>query len=600
MTLNIIRTKYCGEVEFCDLKSQIIICGWVHFIRDFGKIIFFTVRDCTGFVQVTADSLNFTNLDFYNISLVRREFVIQVYGFVFLKKDLKKDENIIKNDLIEISASKIIVINDCIPLPFYPDDFHNLSEEIRLKYRYLDLRRKNMQFNLKKRNDVIKLMRFFLYKNNFIEIETPILTKSTPEGARDYVVPSRINVGSFFALPQSPQIFKQLLIIGGVDKYYQVAKCFRDEDLRSDRQPEFTQLDLEMAFVDEFYIISLIEKLIYEIFFNLLNVSVSLPFFKLSYKKSLYYFKSDKPDYRNFFEFKDITNYIYVNYKSNFNDICKNIKYKIFSFVLHNKNYDLSKINLNYYFKFFSENNIKNYVCINIFEKNNENFKLKIFNNSKLSYEIINEIVLHLKSFSGDIVFIIFDEFDLINETLFLFLQMLSLDLIKFNNIWYFSWIIDFPLFTWNFLFNNWISTHHPFSCPKDNYNNFFINNFPGDVLSKSYDLIINGLELGGGSIRINNYQLQEDIFKILGMSVVDINNDFGFLINSLKSGAPIFGGIALGLDRLLMILTKSKSIRDVIAFPKTQSSNCMLTLAPSILNFDQLDILGINIILKY
>ncbi|QQG46779.1 MAG: aspartate--tRNA ligase [Candidatus Azosocius agrarius] len=596
--MNVMRTKYCGEVSVNDIESNVIISGWVHFIRNFGGVIFFYIRDNTGFVQVVIDSSKFDIKEYYNMSFIKKEFVVQVFGNVCCKKTIK---NNIKEEQIEILATKIIIINDCCFLPFYPDDYYNISEEIRLKYRYLDLRRRDMQFKLKKRSEAIKYMRYFLYENNFIEIETPILTKSTPEGARDYVVPSRINIGSFFALPQSPQIFKQLLVIGGIDRYYQVAKCFRDEDLRSDRQPEFTQLDLELSFIDEFYIMSLIEKLIFRLFKNLLNNIISIPFFKLSYKQALFYFKSDKPDYRNMIKYNDVSYFLYVNHKCIFNKICKNVKWRILSLVI-NSSLIINKVKINSYMNFFNENNIKHFVCIHVLEKRNEdNLKIKlIINNSFLSELIIYDIVSKLNVNIGNIVFLIFDYNDVINECLSLFLQMIVIDYELFNNKWYFSWVVDFPLFTWNFDSNKWMSTHHPFTSPKNYYGNEFIDDFPGDILSRSYDLIMNGLELGGGSIRINNHIMQNNVFKLLGMSSDEIEKEFGFLINALKSGAPIFGGIALGLDRLLMILTNSKSIRDVIAFPKTQSANCMLTLSPSILNVDQLDILGINIVIKY
>lgn len=595
MSIDVMRTRYCGEISEVDIKKSVVICGWVHFIRNFGGVIFFYIRDNTGFIQVVVDSSNFNSIEYDKIFLIKREFVVQVFGVVSSRKTIEKN---LKNIQIEIISHKIVIINECISLPFYPDDFCNINEEIRLKYRYLDLRRKNMQFNLKKRSEAIKFIRFFLYENNFIEIETPILTKSTPEGARDYVVPSRINIGSFFSLPQSPQIFKQLLVIGGIEKYYQVAKCFRDEDLRSDRQPEFTQLDLEIAFINENYIIMLIENLISKLFINLLNVRISVPFFKLSYKKALFYFRSDKPDYRNLLILKDISQYIYSK-DCSFYKLCKNVDVRVFSLII--KSFMIvNKIDINFYLNILNEYNIKNILFFTLLEKEDKNIKVKILLSNFNLKNIINDLILYLNIDVGDYCFIMLDENDIINENLSFFLHLFWKNVCLSIDKWYFSWIVDFPLFTWDSLLNKWSSTHHPFTSPKNYYSNKFIDYFSGDVLSRSYDLIMNGLELGGGSIRINNSDLQENILRILGMNDKEINNEFSFLINALKSGAPVFGGIALGLDRLLMILTNSKSIRDIIAFPKTQSANCILTCAPSVLSSEQLDILGISIILKY
>jgi aspartyl-tRNA synthetase len=574
------RTHNCGELNKTHIDSSVTLCGWVNSLRTHGKIIFIDIRDRYGKTQIILDKKDLINKG----NSLSNEDVISICGKVnartkdFINKNISTGE-------IEVIADKLHILSISNPLPVPIHDREASTEEHRLKYRYLELRNKTLQDNLIKRHNAAQVVRNFLSKKDFIEIETPVLMKSTPEGARDYLVPSRIHHGKFYALPQSPQMYKQLFMISGLDKYFQIVKCFRDEDLRSDRQPEFTQIDLEMSFVDEPDVRNLVEDLITTIFKKVNNVTIKKPFPILSYHDSINKYGTEKPDLRykmelnNFKEFSD---------QSDFKSF-KGLKYVTMLSVDDSSHFSRKIIDeLDDYAKSIGAKGLAWMKCNG---KNLEGGISKFFNKNLQS-----QIISNYKLKNNSICFIVGDNSQLALKALGLvrtkIAQMLNL---CDNTIFKPVWIVDFPLFEWDEDQKRFESVNHPFTAPKDSDMEKLLSS-PEEVLSKGYDIVINGYEVAGGSIRIHDDKMQKQIFEIMNITKKEINDKFGFFIDALKFGTPPHGGIAFGFDRLVMLLCGVNNIRDVIAFPKTTSASALMEDAPNTISETQLNDLNITI----
>ena len=580
------RSHYCGDINRSDIGSDIEISGWVHKRRDHGGVIFLDIRDLHGIVQVVF------NPDlkevFDKADSCRSEFVVNIQGLVRERIDGAINTKMATGE-IELEAKSLNIFSSAVTPKFPLDDYQDVNEDIRLKNRFVDLRRPDVNQRLVKRSKITSKIRSFLEKNNFNEIETPILTRATPEGARDYLVPSRVHPGEFFALPQSPQLFKQLLMIGGLDKYYQIAKCFRDEDLRADRQPEFTQVDIEASFISTEDIINLGEDLIISLLSEFTDYQkTKVP--RIAYKESMEKYGCDKPDLRIPLELIDIS------------DLVKDEEFKVFSEPANDSSSrvvalkvpgaaDMTRKKIDAYTDYVAKLGAKGLAYIKVIEVDKENGLqspiLKFFKE-----ETIHSILSNLDVQNNDIIFFGAGKTNTVNLSMSALIKKLGQDLNLMECSWAPCWIVDFPMFERN-KENNLTSLHHPFTLPAVSVNE--LKNDPDNSLACAYDFVLNGYELGGGSLRVYEPTMQKEIFSILGISADEAKEKFGFLLSALSSGCPPHGGIAFGLDRIVMLLSDTTNIRDVIAFPKTQSSSCLLTDAPSMVSNNQLDELNIK-----
>ena len=586
---NIMRSHYCGEVDKRLEGKEISVTGWVHRRRDHGGVIFVDLRDREGLLQVVFDPDN--EIIFSEAERIRGEFVLAIKGLVRSRPEGTKNSNM-KTGEVEILATELVTLNDALTPPFHHDEKTN--EELRLQYRYLDLRRDNMLSNLRLRHAVTRELRLFLDENGFIDTETPMLTRATPEGARDYIVPSRTNPGKFFALPQSPQIFKQLLMMSGLDRYYQIVRCFRDEDLRADRQPEFTQLDIEMSFVDEDDVMDMMENLLRSLFKKVMKVSLPKSFVRITYAEAMRRFGSDKPDLRIPLELVDLS------------DLMSDVEFKVFSGPAKDEDGrvaalcvpDGSKMSrkiIDDYTKYVSRYGARGLAYIKVIDLTNRAEGLQSPILKFLPDNVIEKILERTEAKDGDLIFFGADKVNIVNDSLGALRVRLGKDLDLIEEGWQPLWVIDFPMFEKDKNSQRWTSLHHPFTAPSVSVIDE-LNDNPGTVLSKAYDMVLNGSEIGGGSIRIHNKEMQAAVFKLLDISDEEAEEKFGFLLKALDYGCPPHGGIAFGLDRMVMLMTGAESIRDVIAFPKTQSASCPLTNAPGEVSSEQLKETGIRL----
>lgn len=578
------RTHYCGELSISDVDKEVILNGWVQKRRNLGSLVFCDLRDKTGITQIVFDE-NIPKELFEKVNVVRSEYVIGIKGTV--KERASKNADLKTGD-IEVFVSDMIIYSAADTPPIYIKDDDNVDETLRLKYRYLDLRKSKMQRNLTFRHKICKLARDYYDENGFTEIETPMLVKATPEGARDYLVPSRVNQGEFYGLPQSPQLYKQLLMASGCDRYMQIARCFRDEDLRADRQPEFTQIDLEMSFVDEEDVMSIQEGFLSRVMKELLHIDVKTPFPRITYDEAMQRYGSDKPDTRFGFELKSL------------NDTVKGTGFKVFADALASGG-DVRGICIDGGSEKFSRKDIdkltesakaygaKGLVWLRVLDGEINSSVNKFFTQEQLS-----EIAAVFDAKVGDLILIAADKAKVVFDTLGFLRRHIAgilglLDSKQFN----FLWVTDFPLFEYDEETGSYSAMHHPFTSPRLSDVDKLIEK-PGEVKARAYDIVLNGVELGGGSIRIHDRELQTKMFEVLGISKEEQQIKFGFLLDAFKYGTPPHGGLAYGLDRLVMLLLGEDSIREVMAFPKNQNAQCLVSSAPSSVSKEQIDELGI------
>ena len=580
------KSHYCGEITSANLKEKVVICGWIHRRRDHGGVIFLDVRDIKGICQAVVNPDN--KESFQLAESIRNEFVVQIEGSVRnrLKGTINKNMH---TGEIEIEVSKINILSKANTPVFPIDEYQEVNEDVRLKNRVLDLRRPEMNERIIKRSKITSLIRNYLDKNEFHEIETPILTKATPEGARDYILPSRVQPGSFYALPQSPQLFKQLLMIGGLDKYYQIARCFRDEDLRADRQPEFTQIDIEASFLDQEEIMKLSEKMIKDIIKEFCGENLE-KFKVIDWHDAMKDYGCDKPDLRIPLKLIEISNLVMNEEFKVFSDPAKKEGSRVVALKVPNGN-SMSRGQIDDYTKFVSKLGAKGlaYIKINDVKDLESGIQSPIL--KFLNKETIANIIKTLEVKTNDLIFFGAGTESVVNLSMSSLIKKLGHDLDLYVSKWAPCWVVNFPMFELN-AEGSLTPLHHPFTLPKASKKQLLEN--PKDALAYAYDVVLNGYEIGGGSLRIYDKNMQEAIFEILNISGKEAETKFGFLLKALSSGCPPHGGIAFGLDRIVMLVTDTTNIRDVIAFPKTQSATCLLTDAPSKVDKDQLDELKI------
>jgi len=583
------RTHYCGDVNEQLIGEEVTVCGWVHHRRDHGGVIFIDLRDRAGVLQVVIDPD--TPAAFALAERVRSEFVLKARAKVRARPAGTVNPNL-PTGQVEALVQELEVLNTSVPPPFQLDD-PNVQEETRLRHRYIDLRTPRMQNNLMLRAKVARFFRRFLDEQGFLDIETPVLTKATPEGARDYLVPSRTHPGRFFALPQSPQLFKQLLMMSGFDRYYQIVRCFRDEDLRADRQPEFTQLDIEMSFVDEQAVTGLMEQMIRLLFKEVMDVELPDPFPRMSYAEAMARFGSDRPDMRNPLELVELK------------DVMQGVEFKVFAAAATNPagriaalrapgGGALSRKQIDDYTDFVAIYGAKGlaYIKVNDMAAGRDGLQSPIL--KFLPDPVVEAILARTGAVNGDVVFFGADDARVVNAALGALRDKVAADLGLVADAWRPLWVVDFPMFEWDADGKRWSALHHPFTAPYADAAG--VAAAPGEALSRAYDLVLNGSEVGGGSIRIHQQDLQAEVFGLLGIGEEEAREKFGFLLDALQCGCPPHGGIAFGLDRLVMLMSGERSIREVIAFPKTQTASCPLTSAPTAVGEMQLRELGIRL----
>lgn len=584
------RSHMCAEVNEKMIGENVTVMGWVQRRRDLGQLLFIALRDRTGIVQIVVDGNTAEKALFEKAETVRSEFVLAVKGKVSARTEQNINENM-KTGKIEIIAEEFRILSESEVLPFQIEDSVTVKDDLRLKHRYLDLRRPSQLKNIMLRHKVVQVIHSFLDEEGFLEIETPILGKSTPEGARDYLVPSRVHPGNFYGLPQSPQLYKQLLMVSGIDKYYQIAKCFRDEDLRADRQPEFTQVDMELSFVDENDIMDINERMMQKVFKELLDVDIKLPLQRMTYKEAMERYGSDKPDIRFGMELKNIS------------DIVKETEFVVFKNALENGG-SVRAINakgcgnfprkqIDSLVEFVKTYQAKGLAWIVV----NADGTLKSQIAKFFTTEKLQEIVDAMEAKAGDLILICADK----NKVVFDALGALRLELSKRLELtkaddFAFLWITEFPMLEWDEEENRYVAVHHPFTAPMEQ-DLELLEKEPGAVRAKAYDIVLNGYELGGGSIRIHRREIQQKMFELLGFEPEDAQERFGFLLDAFQYGVPPHGGLAFGLDRIIMLMSGATSIRDVIAFPKVKDASCPMTDAPNVVEQKQLEELGIAIV---
>jgi len=583
------RSHYCGQVNESLIGEEISVCGWVHRRRDHGGVIFVDLRDREGLLQVVFDP-DHPDI-FAEAERIRSEYVLAVTGVVRERPEGTINPNMTTGQ-VEVLAHELVTLNDSETPPFHHDEHAN--EELRLRYRYLDLRRDEMLANLRLRHAVTRAMRNFLDGNGFVDVETPMLTRATPEGARDYIVPSRTHPGNFFALPQSPQIFKQLLMMSGLDRYYQIVRCFRDEDLRADRQPEFTQLDIEMSFVDEAAVTDTMESLVRALFSEVMDVELPSPFPRISYAEAMQRFGSDKPDLRIDLELIEVA------------DLMESVEFKVFAGPAADAEgrvaalcvpggSELSRKEIDDYTDYVGRYGAKGlaYIKINDASAGRDGLQSPIL--KFLPDDAIAGIMERTGAKDGDLIFFGADKARVVNDALGALRVQVGEDRGLVAEGWQPLWVVDFPMFEKDPHTKRWTSLHHPFTAPSVDDPDA-VRAEPGTVLSRAYDMVLNGSEIGGGSVRIHDQAMQAAVFELLGISDEEAEEKFGFLLRALQFGCPPHGGIAFGLDRMVMLMAGADSIRDVIAFPKTQTASCPLTNAPGAVSAEQLKETGIRV----
>jgi len=584
------RTHLCGELDRSSIGADVRLCGWVQRRRDHGGVIFVDLRDRTGRVQIVLDPDR--PEQFQVAESLRNEYVLSIAGRVRLRPEGTENPDMPTGE-VEVLGHEIEVLNPSEPLPFQLEE-DDITEAVRLRYRYLDLRSSRMQGNLRLRHRAVSALRSYLEARDFVDLETPILTRSTPEGARDYLVPSRVYQGSFFALPQSPQIFKQLLMVSGFERYYQIARCFRDEDLRADRQPEFTQLDIEASFVNEGEVMDTAEGMVRALFHQVLEVELPNPFVRMSFSETLARYGTDRPDLRIPFELVEVA------------DLMRGVEFKVFAGPANTDGSRVAALRLpggsqltrqqidgyTDYVRQFGAGGLA-YIKVNTAAAGRDGLQSPIL--KFLPDEVISALVQRTEVSDGDLLFFGADTEQVVNDALGALRVRLGHDLGQVEDGWQPLWVVDFPLVERDRESGRWQSTHHPFTAPRDE-DVELLEHDPGAVRARAYDMVLNGTEIGGGSIRIHRPELQESVFQTLGIDRDEARHKFGFLLEALRYGAPPHGGIAFGLDRIVSMMAGEDSIREVIAFPKTQKSACLMTEAPSSIESDQLRELGIRV----